>query len=1115
MNSQPLPSIRPELVGDGIESVEHSPSLNNGNDTQTYERPEHDDSSHHSRPLLEPFLDIPVGIRRRPTLPISSQVPTPQGSDDEGEDGEDGEGKEDKEDREEKDKEDKDNKDASDTGPSTDSDDSEGSEDTPSTDKVMKKLGALVGVDDVKAQFEELRLYIQHSKSLNISLVDDRFHALFQGNPGTGKTTVAKLYAEFLKSMGVLESDDVLETTGAKLGSNGARDIIETFEEGDGGVLFVDEAYQLVATHSSHAGKQVLDVILGEMDKSPPKWVLIFAGYKEEFEPFFAHNDGLSSRIPQVLTFEDFSNTQLHSILLRFFNTRFAQHRSNIQIEGNPNGRYMDAVVRRIAQGRARRGFGNARTVRNYFQRICQRQAHRVGQLASPTIQQRLYFSKEDLLGQRPLDLKATSKSWAKLNSLIGLSEVKKSVEIMFQIVDTNYQRELRGKRPYTHSLNRVFVGSPGTGKTTVAKLYGKILAELGFLSKGDVVIKTPADFIGDAVGRSESNTRAILASTLGKVLIIDEAYMLDPGDATVNRDSYKTAVLDSIVAEVQGNPGDDRCVLLLGYEDRMESLFQNGNPGLSGRFMADLPFRFPDFSDPELREILKLDLKGRHINYEPAALDAAVDLLSRYKCNRDFSNAREVKLLVSDAVFRNQERLMSNQNHDEDFEPRLEPEDFDPWLRPQGVSTGNVVNCRLDLSGHISDSVIEQLERYFPSSLNRELNRHIPRTFVFKGPPGTGKTTVAKYMGKLFRDIGLLPAHQFVLRSAKDFIGQHVGQTMPQTRKLLESGFGRVLIIRDIHLIAKGGYSSEALDELTSFVRTYSGRMAIILTGPSEPVDDLLSDRHELGTMFPDRIIFRDLTPLESLNLLHRLIQATVPGAQTPFFASQTATEMFEKAISILTMFEGRGNASLARTLSIRMVQKGDHELLLAASRDPGRTYHWKLTEGAAMSCIRFMFEETRRNGVPVRKIVPEPASEDRAAPEGTDITQPTQATIEATSEPKRVVHARHQVENVSKDNPNPAGDKDPKPKESGLQDKPTAKEAASTSNVTRVTEDQIRQQDKDLEESERENQSVQEAIKRMGKCENNYDWDRVAGGYKCRGGYHFVTDAEVAAYI
>lgn len=251
------------------------------------------------------------------------------------------------------------------------------------------------------------------------------------------------------------------------------------------------------------------------------------------------------------------------------------------------------------------------------------------------------------------------------------------------------------------------------------------------------MVVKTPADFIGNAVGQSESNTRAILASTLGKVLIIDEAYMLDPGDATTTRDSFKTAVLDSIVAQVQGNPGDDRCVLLLGYEDKMQALFQNGNPGLSGRFMADMPFRFADYSPDELKEILKLDLKARNIDYDPASLKAATDMLSLLKYNRNFSNAREVKLLVSEAVLRNQERHMAGEIHGEGSETRLEAQDFDPWLRPQTASVGNLVNIRSDLTDRISESVIQQLERYFQSSLNRDLNRHVPRTFVFKGRVG------------------------------------------------------------------------------------------------------------------------------------------------------------------------------------------------------------------------------------------------------------------------------------------------------------------------------------------------------------------------------------------
>ena len=100
------------------------------------------------------------------------------------------------------------------------------------------------------------------------------------------------------------------------------------------------------------------------------------------------------------------------------------------------------------------------------------------------------------------------------------------------------------------------------------------------------VVTKNPADFIGSALGQSENNTKAILATTVGKVLIIDEAYMLYSGTGgTGNQsDSYKTAVIDTIVAEVQSVPGEDRCVLLLGYKEQIVTMFQNVNPGLSRR---------------------------------------------------------------------------------------------------------------------------------------------------------------------------------------------------------------------------------------------------------------------------------------------------------------------------------------------------------------------------------------------------------------------------------------------------------------------------------------------------------------------------------------------------
>ena len=124
--------------------------------------------------------------------------------------------------------------------------------------------------------------------------------------------------------------------------------------------------------------------------------------------------------------------------------------------------------------------------------------------------------------------------------------------------------------------------GPPGTGKTTVARLYGRILNELGFLSRGDVVLATPSDFVGSALGQSEEKTNALLDKARGCVLVIDEAYGLDPSSGNGNGaiaggDPFRGAVVDALVSRVQGEAGADVCVLLLGYERPMREFLRIG----------------------------------------------------------------------------------------------------------------------------------------------------------------------------------------------------------------------------------------------------------------------------------------------------------------------------------------------------------------------------------------------------------------------------------------------------------------------------------------------------------------------------------------------------------
>ena len=152
-----------------------------------------------------------------------------------------------------------------------------------------------------------------------------------------------------------------------------------------------------------------------------------------------------------------------------------------------------------------------------------------------------------------------------------GLPHVKASVDSLLSLAASNAAREEHELPAAEVSLNRIFLGNPGTGKTTVARHYGQILRELGLLSKGEVVLATPADLIGSALGQSEERTNALLDRAEGCVLVIDEAYGLDPnggggfgapggGGGGGGGDPFKTAVIDTLVSRVQGDAGADRC---------------------------------------------------------------------------------------------------------------------------------------------------------------------------------------------------------------------------------------------------------------------------------------------------------------------------------------------------------------------------------------------------------------------------------------------------------------------------------------------------------------------------------------------------------------------------
>lgn len=397
------------------------------------------------------------------------------------------------------------------------------------TRSIVDELMSLVGLEEVKSQIINILNRVTIARHQRLDLAKERFNLILQGNPGTGKcdvlgtrigalmlrfkgkTTVARIYAKFLHSIGILKSKKFLEVSGAELiveGPEVLQDKIDNllrlsyydrdddseddlsprsrFESSSGGgVLFVDEAYQLTATHTSEipVGRIVLDLLLSSMEKNIGSLVVVFAGYKKDMQSLLEHNEGLRSRVPFKLDFADFDDSELWTILRDKIRLKYDR---KMRIEGGEAGLFMRIAVRRIASGRGSRGFGNARLVENVVARIAERQAKRL--IADKRAKRKpnyFLFTKEDLIGLDPADA-FSSPAIEQLNNMIGLGTIKTTVTGMVRTLQINYERELHELRALDMSLNRIFFGSPGTGKTTVAKIYGQILAEIGLLSDGE-----------------------------------------------------------------------------------------------------------------------------------------------------------------------------------------------------------------------------------------------------------------------------------------------------------------------------------------------------------------------------------------------------------------------------------------------------------------------------------------------------------------------------------------------------------------------------------------------------------------------------------------------------
>ena len=611
--------------------------------------------------------------------------------------------------------------------------------------------------------------------------------------------------------------------------------------------------------------------------------VMVIAGYMDE---------GLSNQIRyravvesqlRIIRLQNYTEEQLCVIFERMVQKWFNKKMILDGELGVPSA-YVKILIRKLRRSSTDEKFTNIWPLKKAFLEASRRQVERFRQARKDgKFLEDFFMTKEDLLGPKPQWTPDESSAWKELQELKGLEDVKESIRSIVNQANLNYEREMSGRDPLQMTANRVFLGNPGTGKTTVAKLYGRLLADFGVLSKGDVIVKNPADLVDRYVGWSERNTKEALAEAKGSVLIIDDAHMLDPGKDGEGC-SFRRGILDTLVAEVTGAPGEDRCVILCGYPEHMKDMYANSNPGLARRFPLDTAYVFPNFEAERLNEILDLKLGKDRLSVTDKGREVAMEILKRASVRPNFGNGAEIDNLLSKATLaqtkRVDELLKTNDNEVKLEDIPLEPEDFDPdWDR----DTRAVANTRKLFDGFIGfEDIIAKFEswQYMAQGMrlrNIDPRPYIPFTFVFKGPPGTGKTTTARKLGQIFYDMGFLAAPDVIDVSASQLIGEYCGQTGPKTNRLLESALGKVLFIDEAYRLAekRDVFASEAVTELIDSVTKpkFARKLIIVLAGYDEDMERLMRVNPGMRSRFATELNFKPLRAEQCIEQLRSVV--------------------------------------------------------------------------------------------------------------------------------------------------------------------------------------------------------------------------------------------------
>lgn len=691
----------------------------------------------------------------------------------------------------------------------------------------------------------------------------DMMHIVLTGNPGVGKTTVAKLIGQLYCEMGYLESGKVVETDRESLVDNivggTAIKTRKKVMEAMGGVLFIDEAYALKpGEHDSvDFGQEAIDTLVKAMDEFKGRFIVVAAGYPKEMERFINANPGLNRRFRLHLHIDDYTPQEMQKIL-ELYVTKKGMRFSDSLAKKMP-----DFCENWVDLADAKKWGNGGEAVKLADDLEVNWKNDQKAQTME--LENRQWRVLEERHIPEPMQNYLRPVSQMREEVLESLGQMTGLTSVKDQIVKIRRRMIVGDKKDPGHY---VFIGNPGTGKTTVARYMGMILRNLGMLKRGRLVEYTAGNLVTEmqnAMGHGQS-FEDIANQALDGVLFIDEAYQL--ADTDIGR-----KIIGDLVPFMENNR-DRVCVICAGYEDDMKR-FLGENIGLSDRFSESI--RFENYTGAELCEILMKMLEadgytadGEYREYSLRALTRYVEVHGKEK---DFGNARYVReKYMKHSLDVRAERLV--EKYGEGEIPETEkmlltgmdiPRELLKYTRTKlpGKTDGQetALDKVLNMIGfdEVKENLVNLLRLGMASKEEgqEDLIDDLTLHWALKGNAGTGKTTVAKLIGQVYRELGLLDRGHCVKVTRADLVAEYVGQTAPKTREWIEKAMGGVLFIDEAYMLKRGqgqggnDFGQEAIDTILEAMTDRNGEFAVIAAGYPDEMDIFLNSNPGFASRF------------------------------------------------------------------------------------------------------------------------------------------------------------------------------------------------------------------------------------------------------------------------